>query len=300
MGSKVQRHDLDMQSLVRLLNLPVGTDPGHAINKAQLDNALLGLGTPMAVKVRSATNVDISQLNNGDSVGGTTVATGDLVFLDNQTTAPEDGAYVVGATAGTTVRSTDLGVGHDARGLLVVVESGTYAGSLFLQTANPAIIGTDGLTLSGPIQAGIIYTAEGTAVTLVGTEFRLQLDGGTLAKSVSGVKVSTDGITTTELANNAVATANIADDAVTEDKIDTGTVGRWKTITGPASAGATFTGTNVLGKSTIFATVQENTTGSTWRDVTDGVIWETDGTNITIDLGASVADRSKFRIIYGG
>lgn len=299
MGTKLIRHDLDFGSAVRPINLPDPSASHHPATRGWVENALLGLNAPIGVKAHSAVNVDISQLNNGDSLGGATVATDDLVYLTGQTTAAEDGVYKVGATAGTTVRFTGLPVGEDARGLLVAIEGGTDANKLAIQTANPAIIGTNGLTVTLLEVGGTSYTfSQGTQES--GGTVTARLDGGSLAQSASGLKVATDGVTTTELANLAVATANIADDAVTEDKIDTGVVARWKTFTGPATAGPTWTQAHGMGKSTLNVQVQFNTTGSTWRDVNDGLIVEVDATNVVVDFGASVSDRSTYRIVLVG
>ncbi len=298
MGTKKILHDLDMQSANRLVNLPDPSSAQHAATKIYVDNALLGIGTPIGVKARATGNITISTaLNNGDTIDGVVLATGDLVLVDQQTTATEDGIYVVGVTP---VRYTGLPVGEDARGLLVVVESGTAnATKVFMQTANPAIIGTNGLTMTS-ITAGVSYTADGNGIELSGTVFNIELDGTTLSKSSAGIRVGSGAAGAGLTEASGVLAVGDGGEGVTinadDVALDFATVARWRTWTGPASAGSTIVQAHGLGKSTLVIQVQENTTGSTWRDITDGVIVETDGTNITVDFGTSQADRSKFRI----
>lgn len=55
--------------------------------------------TPNIIRVRSTANVDISTaLENGDTLNGVTLATGDHVFLGSQSTAAHNGIYTVPAS----------------------------------------------------------------------------------------------------------------------------------------------------------------------------------------------------------
>jgi len=83
-----------------------------------------------------AINVTISGIENGDTIGNVIVSTDDRVLLTAQTDATENGIYVVGATAGTTVRSTDFDPTDPStiRYKRVDVSSGTNAGLTFYTT----------------------------------------------------------------------------------------------------------------------------------------------------------------------
>lgn len=89
------------------------------------------------VRVRAATtgNVTISTaLNNGDSLDGLTLATGELVLVGAQTSPAENGIYVVGVSP---ARHTDLDAFADYPGLLVAVQEGTAnADTIWLCTSN--------------------------------------------------------------------------------------------------------------------------------------------------------------------
>lgn len=84
-------------------------------------------GTSMLSRVRvvSEINVDISNLNNGDTIDGVVVATNWLVLLAGQTDATENGVYVIGATAGTTVRAAAFDTFDELPGTYFSVMQGT-------------------------------------------------------------------------------------------------------------------------------------------------------------------------------
>ena len=62
------------------------------------------------------------------------------------------------------------------------------------------------------------YTADGEGIELSGTQFSLELDGTTLSKSASGLKVNS--ITSSEIADGTIQNADIADDTIAESKLD--------------------------------------------------------------------------------
>jgi len=62
------------------------------------------------------------------------------------------------------------------------------------------------------------YTADGEGIELSGTQFSLELDGTTLSKSASGLKVNS--ITSSEIADGTIQNADIADDTIVESKLD--------------------------------------------------------------------------------
>lgn len=87
--------------------------------------------------VRAATTGNITiatALNNGDTLDGVTLATGDLVLVKDQSSAAENGLYVVGASP---VRWAALGLYDLYCGMLVTVQEGTAnAGRVWLCTSS--------------------------------------------------------------------------------------------------------------------------------------------------------------------
>lgn len=98
----------------------------------------------------TTTNVTTSTaLVTGQVLDGYTLLVGDKVLVKDQTTATQNGLYVVGAvpardtTYGTLGSLTDAA---DAAGTVVKVANGTAnAGKSFLQYNEPALPGTDAL-----------------------------------------------------------------------------------------------------------------------------------------------------------
>lgn len=87
------------------------------------------------VRAASTANVILaSQVENGDSFGGVTLATNDLVLLKDQTTASENGVYVVQAS-GAPVRSTSYDTVAELNNAAIVVSAGTNVGNRYWQTA---------------------------------------------------------------------------------------------------------------------------------------------------------------------
>jgi len=77
--------------------------------------------------VRAATTANLSlatDLENGDTLDGVTLATGDRVLVKDQTNPIENGIYVVQLT-GAAVRAADLANGDSARATVVGVEEGS-------------------------------------------------------------------------------------------------------------------------------------------------------------------------------
>lgn len=92
-----------------------------------------------SVRAATTANITISTaLNNGDSLDGVTLATGDRVLVKNQTAKKENGIYVVGVSP---ARSTDAdAAGELSGGTTVYVEQGTVnAKRLFTITTNGPI-----------------------------------------------------------------------------------------------------------------------------------------------------------------
>lgn len=90
---------------------------------------------------RAATTANITistALNNGDTLDGVSLVTGDRVLVKNQTTKKENGIYIVGVSP---ARSTDADAAGELRGgTTVYVEQGTVnADRIFSITTNGSI-----------------------------------------------------------------------------------------------------------------------------------------------------------------
>lgn len=112
----------------------------------------------LAPSVRVATTTSgtlSSSFENGDTVDGVTLATGDRILIKNQSTASENGIYIV-AASGSPSRASDMFTGSNVSGTIVGVQAGTTnAGRLFVCTnaAGSDIVGTSSLTFTSPAAA---------------------------------------------------------------------------------------------------------------------------------------------------
>lgn len=218
--------NLNMSSS-KIINLADPTAQQDAATKAYVDAVALGLSPKKAVRVASTANVVIaSALINGSVVDGITLATGDRVLLMNQTTPAENGIYVVVAS-GAAPRATDMDAItpiDEFNGAWVPVQVGTAnAGKIYVQYGvvatvgtsavnfqfyNPlaALVGGDMITNSGSTFSVDLSTAAGLESTNPGNvagQLQVKLNGATLDRSASGMKVADGGIS--DLQINAAA-----------------------------------------------------------------------------------------------
>lgn len=129
----------------RIINLGTPTAAADAVTKAYVDGLLAG-ATDYKESVRVATTTNIT-LSGTQTIDGVSVVAGDRVLVKNQTTASENGIYVVASGAWT--RATDFDTSAEASpGALIPVEEGTANGDkLFIHATNgPVTLGTTSLT----------------------------------------------------------------------------------------------------------------------------------------------------------
>jgi hypothetical protein len=156
----------------KITGLGAPTDSTDAATKAYVDAAVEGLHVHEAVRVAVQGNISIATgLENGDTAGGVTLATGDRVLLKDQTNTAENGIYVV-QVSGQALRATDFDTATEIdSGDFVFVSAGTYANTGWVQTLKPATIGTDPLQFTQFSGAGT-FTA-GNGLLLTGTVFEI-------------------------------------------------------------------------------------------------------------------------------
>lgn len=108
------------------VNIPTAASSGnHAVNKTYVDNAIVGLRNRRSVQVASTANVALaSELENGDTIDGVVLVTGDLVLLKDQTATEENGIYAAVAS-GAASRDSEFDAYDEHPGSIIVVEEGT-------------------------------------------------------------------------------------------------------------------------------------------------------------------------------
>lgn len=126
----------------RIINLGAPVNPNDAARKADVDASAAGLDFKQSVRAVSISN--IASLSGTTTIDGVSVSAGDRVLLTGQSTAHQNGLWLISASAWT--RPTDwTGATTASGGAFVFVEQGTtYSDTGWVCTTNGSItVGTD-------------------------------------------------------------------------------------------------------------------------------------------------------------
>ena len=168
------------------------TDAAHIATKGYVDAARQGLDVKQSVRAATTGPVNLTnQLEAGDTLDTTvTLAAGNRVLVKNQSTASENGIYVV-QSSGAAVRATDANgtadTGTVSGGTFTFVEEGTVnADSGWVVSTNGSItVGTDAMNWvqfsgAGSIVAGDGLSKDGNTLNVGGTADRITVNADTV------------------------------------------------------------------------------------------------------------------------
>ena len=157
----------------KITNLGTPSASTDAATVAYVDAATAGLNVHASVKTATTENITLATaVENGDTLDGVTLATGNRILVKNQTTKSENGVYVV-AASGAPSRADDYNSTPEVdAGDFIYVEAGTANGKTgWVQTNVITTIGSDDIEFTQFSGAGT-YTA-GTGLTLTGNVFSI-------------------------------------------------------------------------------------------------------------------------------
>lgn len=168
-----------------LSGLALPTTGDQAANKNYVDNAINGTSWRSPVRVATTANIT---LTGTQTIDGIAVVAGDRVLVKNQTTASQNGIYVVAAGAWT--RSTDAATWGQLINAAVFVSVGTaQADTAWVCTVDAGgTLETTAVTWA-QFGAGAVYTA-GNGLQLVGNVFSaLAVPSGGIIVAANGLSV---------------------------------------------------------------------------------------------------------------
>jgi hypothetical protein len=179
------------------------TDAAHAATKGYVDAARQGLDVKQSVRAATTGPVLIaSALEEGDTLDTTvTLVAGDRVLVKNQSTASENGIYVV-QESGAAVRAADANgtadTGTVSGGTFTFVEEGTVnADSGWVVSSNgPITVGTDPIAWvqfsgTGQITAGTALSKDGNTLNVTVDDSTIRVDGSDNLAVKSGTQYTT-------------------------------------------------------------------------------------------------------------
>ena len=170
----------------------------EAATKNYVDQAVAGLRTRIIAEAATTANIDLTtDLENGDTLDGVTLVTGDRVLVKDQTDATANGLYIVVAS-GAASRDPQFDTIAELSGQMIVVNQGsTNDNKIFLCTTDSdATIGVSNITYTQVTPANV-----GT-VTSVGVA-----DAGSSEFTVANSPITSSGTITLEV--NAIDNSKI-------------------------------------------------------------------------------------------
>ena len=163
-----------------------------------VNDAVAGLRTRIIAEAATTANIDLTaDLQNGDTIDGVTLVTGDRVLVKDQSTASQNGLYTV-VSSGTASRDTQFDSIEELSGQMIVVNQGsTNDNKIFLCTTDSdATIGVSNITYT------VITPSNVGTVTSVGVA-----DSGSSEFTVANSPITSSGTITLEV--NAIDNSKI-------------------------------------------------------------------------------------------
>lgn len=148
----------------------------------------------LPVRVTTTANITLS---GTQTIDGIAVVAGARVLVKNQSTASQNGIYIV--ATGAWSRSTDMPIGNMPLGVQVAISSGTiYGGSTFqligTNASGTAVIGTDSLVF-GPVNGILVNGFAGATMPVASGTSSIAIGAGSSSTGNYGVSLGYNAAT---------------------------------------------------------------------------------------------------------
>ena len=210
----------------KITSLGTPTSSGDAASKSYVDALLQGLDLKASVRAATtAAGTLATDFENGDTLDGVTLATGNRILIKNQSTASENGIYVV-AASGAPTRAADFAAAATVAGAYCFVEEGTTnADKGFVCTSNSGsdVVGTNNLSFTQFNGAGGVSALDDlsdVAITGLSNGHVLYVSGGVFVNAslaTAGIAAASHTHTASNVtdfntsADARIAAANLSD-----------------------------------------------------------------------------------------
>jgi hypothetical protein len=218
-NSTIQPAKLDLSAVFAFGALPTASaDPSadnQLVRKSYVDSKVNGLSWKEAVRCKATGNVDISSAPA--AIDGVTLANGDRVLLDQQTTGSEEGIYVFAGSGSAMARAADADAFAEIQdGAAVFIKEGaSFESNAYQQSGTLS-------SFSG--QNWILFSATGggrqgdgaKGIDLTGNTFSVKIDDSSVNFNGSGqLQVKPSGIVDAMVSSGTLSNAKLQNSAIT-------------------------------------------------------------------------------------
>ncbi|MGL4619886.1 MAG: hypothetical protein ACRCZS_12635 [Chroococcidiopsis sp.] len=272
-------------NIQRVTNVVDPLAPQDAATKNYVDSTVQGFTVKLPAQVATTANITLSGLQTIDGIALTANA---RVLVKNQTTASQNGIYIVQAGAWTRATDADAGSEISSAMYLFVQQGTTNADTGWVLTTDGIItIGTTALNFTQFSGAGAI--ASGNGLTKTGNQLDVVGTAGRIVANADNIDLATTGVTAGTY--NSV-TVDAYGRVTTATAVATAEVYR-TSFTNAALTGGILTVTHNLGKQFGQPTIWDNNN----KKIDPDDFTATSTTVMTVDLSSYGAITGAWNIV---